>query len=260
MKYLLFQCYAPFVSWGEIAIGKDRHSSRQPSKSAIIGLLAAALGIRRDDVEGMDSLVNSMRFAVKMFSGGTVLRDYHTAQVPKVGKKDFFNTRRDEMKAPQERINTVLSSREYRCDALAVVGVWLDDHILSYEDLADALRKPAFTLYFGRKSCPPAAPLNPEVVDADTVRGAFDKYRVTLPVPLSDSVSDRAREYFNHYQMRALEEQTITYFWETCEHSGFEAAQKTPRYDVPLSRKRWQFTYRDEYMAVEGEQEAQDVS
>lgn len=258
MKYLLFQCYAPLVSWGEIAIGKDRHSSRQPSKSAIIGLLAAALGIRRDDVERMDALVNSLSFAVQMFSGGTVLKDYHTTQAPKTGRKVFYHTRRDEMKNPED--NAILSSREYRCDALSVVAVWLNDSTYSPEDLVHALHKPVFTLYFGRKSCPPAAPLNPEIIEAETVRDAFDRYKVTLPVPLRNSATGKAREYFNSYQMSALRERNVTYYWEKCDHSGFGAAQKTPRYDIPLSRKRWQFTYRDEYMSVAGEQEAHDVS
>ena len=37
------------ASWGEIAVGENRHTASYPSKSAIIGLLGAALGIKRDD-------------------------------------------------------------------------------------------------------------------------------------------------------------------------------------------------------------------
>ncbi|KMQ49496.1 CRISPR-associated protein Cas5/CasD [Chitinispirillum alkaliphilum] len=260
MKYLLFQCYAPLVSWGEIAIGKDRHSSRQPSKSAIIGLLAAAMGIRRDDVNAMDAIVNSVGFAVKMFSGGTVLKDFHTAQVPKTERKVFYHTRRDETNAPQEKIKTVLSSREYRCDSLSVIAVWLNGSTYSAEQLKQALQEPVFAPYFGRKSCPPAVPLNPEVLDADSIRDAFSRYKVVLPLPIADNASERAREYFDGYQLRALQERNTTYFWEKCDHSGFEETHKTPRYDLPLSRKRWQFTCRDEYMTVDAEKEADSVS
>ena len=103
MRYLVFQCYAPLVSWGEIAIGLERHSSRQPSKSAIIGLLAAALGIKRDDNQRMEALIKAIGFAVKMVSGGIVLKDFHTAQVPRSERKTVYHTRRDELNAPQEK-------------------------------------------------------------------------------------------------------------------------------------------------------------
>ena len=43
MDYLLFRLYGPMASWGEIAVGETRHSAAYPGKSAIIGLLAAAM-------------------------------------------------------------------------------------------------------------------------------------------------------------------------------------------------------------------------
>jgi CRISPR system Cascade subunit CasD len=49
MEYLLFRLYGPLASWGEIAVGESRHTATYPGKSALLGLLAAALGIRRDD-------------------------------------------------------------------------------------------------------------------------------------------------------------------------------------------------------------------
>ena len=47
--YLVMRLYAPLASWGEIAVGEVRHSANYPSKSALLGLLGAALGVRRDD-------------------------------------------------------------------------------------------------------------------------------------------------------------------------------------------------------------------
>jgi CRISPR system Cascade subunit CasD len=249
MRYLVFQCYAPLVSWGEIAIGLERHSSRQPSKSAIIGLLAAALGIKRDDNQRMQALVKAIGFAVKMISGGTVLKDFHTAQVPRSERKIVYHTRRDELNAPQEKTDTVLSRREYRCDALSVVAVWLKDNSFSIEKIFDALQKPVFALYLGRKSCPPAVRLNPEIVEADTIKEAFSKYKTVFPVPVKDT--DRAKAIFEKYQNKTFSENNVvTYFWEDCKHSGFEETQRTTRYDMPLSRTRWQFIYREERMAV----------
>ena len=51
MECLLFRLYGPLASWGEIAVGESRHTAVYPSKSALLGLLAASLGIRRDEEE-----------------------------------------------------------------------------------------------------------------------------------------------------------------------------------------------------------------
>ena len=261
MNYLLFQCYAPLVSWGEIAVGGERLSSRQPSKSAIIGLLAAALGIRRDEDERMKSLTDSVGFAVQMHSGGTVLKDFHTVQTPKAERKVVYHTRKDEMNAPNEKIGTILSRREYRCDALSVVAVWLNTDAFTLEELANALRFPTFQLYLGRKSCPPAAHLNPEIILKDTLKGAFNAYSVNISTPEKDKMPDWEKAIYKNYPQNTLSNgDTITYFWEKCDHAGFIETHKTPRYDHPLSRKRWQFTYREEYMAVEKRKEVEDVS
>ncbi|PAP57596.1 type I-E CRISPR-associated protein Cas5/CasD, partial [Salmonella enterica subsp. enterica serovar Braenderup] len=48
-QYLVFQLHGPMASWGVDAPGEVRHSQAQPSRSALLGLLAAALGIRRDE-------------------------------------------------------------------------------------------------------------------------------------------------------------------------------------------------------------------
>ena len=47
--FLVFQLYGALASWGDIAVGEYRPSQGHPSKSAITGLLAAALGIERED-------------------------------------------------------------------------------------------------------------------------------------------------------------------------------------------------------------------
>ncbi|HLD44337.1 MAG TPA: CRISPR-associated protein Cas5, partial [bacterium] len=49
MDYLVFQLRAPLSAWGETAVGEYRPTSNYPSNSALLGLLAAALGIDRED-------------------------------------------------------------------------------------------------------------------------------------------------------------------------------------------------------------------
>ncbi len=42
-NYLVFQLYAPLAAWGGQAVGQERPSDDHPSRSALLGLLAAAL-------------------------------------------------------------------------------------------------------------------------------------------------------------------------------------------------------------------------
>ena len=95
MDLLLFRLYGPLASWGEIAVGESRHSANYPSKSAILGLVGAALGIERGDEAQQTSLQNGYQVAVEVFSTGQLLRDYHTAQVPDSTGKFVYRTRRD---------------------------------------------------------------------------------------------------------------------------------------------------------------------
>ena len=64
LDFLIFQLYGQMASWGEIAVGEYRPSRDYPSKSAIIGLVAAALGITRDDEDRQLALSEALGFGV----------------------------------------------------------------------------------------------------------------------------------------------------------------------------------------------------
>ena len=64
--YLLFRLYGAMAAWGDIAVGEQRPSTPHPSKSALLGLLAAALGIRRHEDERHQALADGYGFAVRM--------------------------------------------------------------------------------------------------------------------------------------------------------------------------------------------------
>lgn len=231
--YLVFHLYGPMASWGDIAVGEYRPSFAHPSKSAIVGLLAAALGIRRDEEERQKNFAEACSFAVRVDAMGNLLRDYHTIQVPSSGtgrNRRTFHTRKAEL--AESDLNTILSSRDYRCDAVYTVAITLrEDSTCSVKDLADALRKPVFTLYLGRKSCPLAFPLSPLVISAESVKEAMSK----APVP---------------EELHGLiQEQSSLVYWEG-EQGGYEREQVITRRDAPLSRKRWQFSERKENFAT----------
>lgn len=225
--YLLFRLYGPLAAWGDIAVGEYRPSFVHPGKSAIIGLLAAALGIRRDEEERQKSLAESFSFAVRVDSMGVLLRDYHTTQVPSAKKGVVHYTRRSELATND--LNTILSSRDYRCDAAYTVAMTVaDGSPYTVQQLVAALLKPVFTIYLGRKSCPLSLPLQPQVISAATLRDAL------VSVPPADELSG------------IVQKVDAMVFWEDDTASGLERQQVITRRDAPRSRKRWQFSERQE--------------
>lgn len=248
MEYVVFRLYGPMASWGEIAVGEARHTAAYPSKSAVVGLLAAALGIKRDQDERQSNLITAYTQAVKVLTRGRILKDYHTAQAPDSVGKFRYRTRRDEIMIGKERLGTVLSSREYRTDAQAIVAIALTgDGYFSVKQLASALLKPKFHLYLGRKACPLAAPLDPQIITADNFRQALNHYRVKPLLIDQPAWNDDARW---------LPDAVMThYYWEgsvqdfSLDDAQFKAqqVQRLLRYDKPISRARWQFEARSEY-------------
>jgi len=227
--YLIFRLYGPLASWGDIAVGEYRPSFAHPSKSAVIGLLAAALGIRRDEEERQKTLAEACSFAVRVDAMGTLLRDYHTIQVPTAKRGIIRYTRQSEL--ADDDLNTILSSRDYRCDAAYTVAISVREGVpYSAQQLGDALLKPAFTPYLGRKSCPLALPLQPKVISAATLREALDG--VSLPADELPGVLKTPAQ--------------VSVYWEDGEVSGYKRDHVITHRDAPLSRIRWQFAERRE--------------
>ena len=137
MATLLLRLAAPLQAWG--ADSKlTRKTNREPTKSGVIGLLAAALGLRRDESEGLARLTG-LRCGVRVEREGQLLVDYHTAKT-------------------QDEKTSYVTYRHYLQDAVFLAGLESEDTAL-LQQLQDALQHPAFPLYLGRRSCPPALPL-----------------------------------------------------------------------------------------------------
>lgn len=242
MDYLLFRLYGPMASWGDIAIGESRHSFSAPTKSAIMGMVAAALGIRREEEAQHLALNSQYQMAIAVQSEGQRLKDYHTVQVPDSVGKFRYRTRRDELIQGKDRLGTVLSSREYRTDAYAVIALKADaDAPFALPQLAQALKAPIFTLYLGRKSCPLAAPLQPEVITAENFQQAFTVYQPKEIVLQQDNQARKAARHLGHPD-------NMQYYWEGdidafAEEDQLEQEQlmSIVRHDKLSSRKRWQF-------------------
>ncbi len=174
--FLVFRLVGPMAAWGDIAVGERRGSWDVPSKSAVLGLLAAGLGLDRSDTNAHNALDRGLGFAVRQDVPGRPLRDFHTAQAPKTRKNARWRTRREELDS--DDLNTVLSDRIYRIESIATPAVWVRDAglIPSLAALENALRRPHFTPYLGRKACPLGCPPRPHIVQAEGLLAALDAY------------------------------------------------------------------------------------
>ena len=137
MATLLLRLGAPLQSWGSSSLYDTRETDSFPTKSGVIGILAAALGRRRD--ESVEDLTG-LKFGVRIDAPGVRLHDF---QITDMGEKLYPN----------------ISDRIYLSDALFLVGLGsaAERFLL---DIHDAMCHPAFPLFLGRRSCPPTMPMN----------------------------------------------------------------------------------------------------
>lgn len=139
MKTIILKFSGPLQSWGTASHFESRHTDLYPSKSAVIGLIAAACGFRRNDDNHIQSL-NALHYAVRIDQIGNVIDDYQTAHKYKY--------------VPEPKLErTYVTHRYYLEDAVFTVAVGNED-AMWISQIAEALNAPYFQLYMGRRSCP----------------------------------------------------------------------------------------------------------
>ena len=139
MKTILLKFSGPLQSWGTDSHFEIRHTDFYPSKSAVLGLIAASLGWRRED-DRIETL-NRFRFAVRVDQPGSMLKDYHTAHKPEIKRGGILDYK------------TYVTTRYYLQDAVFVAALGLED-AHNVEKIAAALRFPYFQPYMGRRALP----------------------------------------------------------------------------------------------------------
>lgn len=148
MPTLLLRLAGPMQSWGTTSRFDQRDTGKEPSKSGVIGLLAAALGIDRenwdDQPESLEPLTRLM-MGVRHDRPGVLKCDYQTAQ--------------NIMSADRSKVHeTAVTTRDYLADAVFLVGLEGPDHRLLKRAHA-ALQNPVWPLALGRKSYVPSEPI-----------------------------------------------------------------------------------------------------
>lgn len=150
MTVLALRLAGPLQSWGDASRFTQRLTRSEPTKSGVLGLLAAAGGRRRTDpIEDLTGLT----FGVRVDQPGRIVRDFHTA------------IRWQQKNRAGQSPSMPLSYRYYLADAVFVAAVSGERALL--EGLEEALRAPTFPLYLGRRSCPAAGQVSLGLHDGD---------------------------------------------------------------------------------------------
>ncbi|MGQ5708750.1 type I-E CRISPR-associated protein Cas5/CasD [Lactobacillus sp. PSON] len=166
MKTLTIKLTSPLQSYGNEANFNIRTSYPHPSKSAVIGMIAAALGYRRDDTKHIIKL-NDLKYAVRIEQSGSMMQDFQTVEYNKSSSKTARK----------------LTYRSYLQDAVFMVAVGGDDKTIN--SIYEALQRPKFQLYLGRRSNPPAGVLQLQTFDE-------------TPVKVLEKMDWRASEWFKN--------------------------------------------------------------
>jgi CRISPR system Cascade subunit CasD len=134
--------FGPMQAWGGPSVGDNRATLPFPSRSGVLGLVAACLGIRRVDVDRLVELSSLTRVHIRVDAPGTPLVDDQTIQ----GNPRSSPTRQ-----------TIQSKRTYLCDAAFVAIVVCEPPLIA--EIAKALQYPVFSPSLGRRTCVPTLPL-----------------------------------------------------------------------------------------------------
>lgn len=139
MTTLLLRLQGPMQSWGTTSRFDERDTQLEPSKSGVLGLVCAAMG--RDRSQPIDDLAR-LRMGVRVEREGIPMRDYQTA--------------REILTAAGGKDRAIISRRYYLSDAVFLVGLEGDSGLLKM--VHEALKRPVWPLFLGRKSFVPSQP------------------------------------------------------------------------------------------------------
>lgn len=162
---LLLRLEGPLQSWGLAARWDVRDTSYEPTKSGVLGLLGASLGLARGDSR-LERLDRALRLGVRVEHPGRKITDYQTITdyLPTAGGQ--WKVSGGSAKASLESARatnspyTVISPRDYLEDAAFLVA--LEARVGGEEYLAEAahaVQHPRWPLFLGRRACPPSRPL-----------------------------------------------------------------------------------------------------
>ncbi len=167
---LFLRLEGPMQAWGshesKFVI---RRTKEAPTKSGVIGMLCAAMGLSRLEAQdGWLERLSELEMGVRIDRPGIRWWDWHTVgagmkmATAEGGKKD----------------GPMLTRREYLCDASFLVALRDGEDLI--DTLSSALENPVWALFLGRKNCPMSRPVN----EHGTSRfGSLEEALASIPWP-----------------------------------------------------------------------------
>ena len=146
MTGLLLRLSGPMQSWGDHSTFSVRDTATIPTRSAMIGIIAAAQGRRRG--EPLNDLV-ALQFTVRVDRPGTIMSDFHTVGGGLLPDRTVPTA---EGKRRPAGAGTIVSRRFYLADAVFTVAATGPDDLV--DQVCRALAAPVWSPYLGRRSCP----------------------------------------------------------------------------------------------------------
>ena len=184
MSTLMFRISAPLQAWGvEPRFDKWLRTGTEPSKSGIIGMIASAMGIDRNDDEELHKLTEGLRFGVRVDREGKICTDYHAVRVVQdedCNYEDVFSNAiyiRGK-RLPDTKIDKYDYKKYYLMDAAFTIGLESEDECL-LQSILEALHHPKRFLFLGRKSCP----VTEEIDGKITKKPLYETLSEDLPEP-----------------------------------------------------------------------------
>jgi CRISPR system Cascade subunit CasD len=177
-RFLILRLDGPMQAWGTHTYEDYRPSNQFPTRSGLLGLIGACLGLDRQDRPALEQLAQSLEFTVRVDRqvnrfGNEAPRDKHTL------KLSDFHTVLDARKVDGTvNKNPVVSRRDYLYDAAFTVAIMEKPGAdYSLECIIQALRRPLYTPVLGRRSCPLARPLleSGEIMEVEDAKAALDQ-------------------------------------------------------------------------------------
>jgi CRISPR system Cascade subunit CasD len=164
--FLILKLNGVMQAWGEHSYEDYRPSHIFPTRSGVVGLLAACLGLDRQDWAAQAALNASFTLTVRADDVSYPMQkiiDYHT----------ITDARRVN---DQPRDNAIISQREYLCDAqFTVVLQFKPNAAFQQAQIITAVQRPVYSPFLGRRSCPLGRPLYEQTLETRSVEDVLQQ-------------------------------------------------------------------------------------
>jgi len=186
---LMLRLEGDFQSFGTQGKWYIRETDPEPSKSAIIGMIGNAMGLKKFD-QKLEALDDSLEMAVRIEYQGVIMEDYHTVEAGSRSANRKFS------------LNPLLTTRTYLQNAsfLVVLKSKKNDKA-ELQAIADALQNPKRAIFIGRKCCIPTRPIFQKIIEEySSMEEAIknepweSSFTKNMPKLLSATIEDSAGE------------------------------------------------------------------